>query len=52
MKSVQTMSEKLYQQAGPQGQPGAGFNPGDMGGQPGGGDNGQQIGRASCRERV
>ena len=37
------LSEKMYQQANPQGQPGAGFNPGDMGGQPGGGDNGQQY---------
>ena len=37
------LSEKMYQQANPQGQPGAGFNPGDMGGQPGGNDNGQQY---------
>ncbi len=39
------VSEKLYQQAAPQGDPngGAGFNPGDFGGNanPGGGDNGQ-----------
>ena len=39
------LSEKMYQQANPQGQPGAGFDPsnmGGMGGQPGG-DNGQQY---------
>ena len=32
------LSEKMYQQA-----PGAGFDPSNMGGQPGGGDNGQQY---------
>ena len=37
------LSEKMYQQANPQGQPGAGFDPSNMGGQPGGGDNGQQY---------
>ena len=37
------LSEKMYQQAGPQGQPGAGFDPSNMGGQPGGSDNGQQY---------
>ena len=36
------LSEKMYQQANPQGQPGAGFDPSNMGGQPGG-DNGQQY---------
>ena len=37
------LSEKMYQQANPQGQPGAGFDPSNMGGQPGGNDNGQQY---------
>ncbi len=37
------LSEKMYQQANPQGQPGAGFDPSNMGGQPGGSDNGQQY---------
>ena len=37
------LSEKMYQQANPQGQPGAGFDPSNMGGQPGGDNNGQQY---------
>ena len=35
------LSEKMYQQANPQGQPGAGFDPSNMGGQPGGGNDQQ-----------
>ena len=37
------LSEKMYAQANPQGQPGAGFDPSNMGGQQPGGDNGQQY---------
>ena len=38
------LSEKMYAQANPQGgQPGAGFDPSNMGGQQQGGDNGQQY---------
>ena len=43
-QSFYKLSEKMYQQANPQGQPGAGFDPSNMGGQQQGGDNnGQQY---------
>ena len=37
------ISEKLYQSANPQGGPGAGFDPSQQGGQPGGGNGGQDY---------
>ncbi|MBQ9045164.1 MAG: molecular chaperone DnaK [Oscillospiraceae bacterium] len=37
------LSEQMYAQANPQGQPGAGFDPSNMGGQPGGDNGGQQY---------